>query len=75
MFNLAFLALVAAKVWQQQWAIKLKQPKLSLLDLKTIIKAQKNLESILKLHKNNLNVFLNPDFVANFVPNDIINAA
>lgn len=75
MFNLAFLALVAAKVWQQQWAIKLKQPKLSLLDLKTIIKAQKNLESILKLHKNDLNVFLNPDFVANFVPNDLINAA
>ncbi|MBK8474655.1 MAG: hypothetical protein IPL33_22130 [Sphingobacteriales bacterium] len=23
MFNLVFLALVAAKVWQQQWAIKL----------------------------------------------------
>ncbi|MBK8474671.1 MAG: transposase [Sphingobacteriales bacterium] len=56
MFNLAFLALVAAKVWQQQWAIKLKQPKISLLDLKTIIKAQKKPRKHFKIAQKQPNV-------------------
>lgn len=75
MFNLAFLALLTAKIWQQQWSVKLNKPKLSLLDLKTIFKAQWYLKNALKLDKKNVSPFFNPDFIANFVPNDLINAA
>lgn len=75
MFNLAFLALLTAKIWQQEWARKLRIPNLSLLDLKAIFKAQQNLKCALKVAKNNPNLFLNPQFIHHFVPNDLINAA
>ena len=75
MFHLAFLALLTARIWQQQWATKLQNPKLSLLDLKSIFKAQSILKNALKLDKNALSPFFNADLIANFVPNDLINAA
>lgn len=75
MFHLAFLALLTARIWQQQWAIKLNNPKLSILDLKSIYKAQWNLKNALKLDTNTLSPFFNPDFIANFVPDDLINVA
>lgn len=75
MFNLAFLSLLTAKIWQQQWAIKLNNPKLSLIDLKSIFKAQWTLKTALKLDKNARSPIFNPDFIDNFVPNDLINAA
>ena len=54
MFNLAFLSLLTAKIWQHQWAIKLNNPKLSLIDLKTIFKAQWTLKTALKLDEKAL---------------------
>ena len=75
MFHLAFLALLTAKIWQQQWAIKLNNPKLSLIDLKSIFKAQSYLKNAFKLDKKALSPFFIPEFIANFVPNDLINVA
>ena len=75
MFHLAFLALLTARIWQNQWAEKLHNPNLSLLDLKSIFKAQWNLKNALKLYKKDLSPFFIPDFIANFVPEDLINAA
>jgi hypothetical protein len=74
MFHLAFLALLTARIWQKQWAIKLNKPKLSLIDLKTIFKAQSNLKQAIELDKKTLYPFFNQQFIDNFVPNDIINA-
>lgn len=75
MFHLAFLALLTARIWQKQWATKLQNPKLSLLDLKSIFKAQWILKNALILDKKDLSPFFNSHFIANFVPNDLINAA
>ena len=75
MFHLSFLALLCAKIWQRQWAEKLAAPNLSIIDLKNIFKAQWNLKNAIKLAKNDPNLFFNPQFMANFAPQDLINAA
>ena len=73
MYQMTFSALLFAKIKQQEWANKLKLPKLSLIDLKTIYKAQNTLKQVInKLPKNAVS-FFSPDFIDNFVPKDIIN--
>lgn len=73
MYQMTFSALLFAKIKQQEWASKLKLPKLSLIDLKTIYKAQNTLKQVINNLPEDAIPFFSPDFIANFVPKDISN--
>jgi putative transposase len=73
MFNMTFSALLFAKILQTQWAQKLTLPNLSLIDLKTIYKAQFYLKNAINNIPNLPQYFFSNDFVKDFTPNDIIN--
>lgn len=75
MFNLAFLARLCAQILQKQWAEKLQNPKISISDIKTIYKAQWTLKQAIKADTKDLNPIFSPQFINDFVPKDIINAA
>jgi putative transposase len=73
MFRMSFSALSFAKILQTQWAIKLNLPNLSLIDLKTIYKAQFYLKNAINNTPNLTEYFFSTQFINNFVPTDIIN--
>jgi putative transposase len=75
MFRMSFSALAFAKILQQQWALKLIAPDLSLIDLKSIAKAQFYLKNAINNAQNDIQYFFSPQFLSNFVPDDLINKA
>lgn len=73
MFRMTFSALLFAKILQTQWANKLHIHKLSLIDLKTIYKAQFHLKNAINNIQNLPQSFFSTQFINEFVPSDIIN--
>ena len=73
MFRWTFSALLFAKILQKQWAQKLQIPTLSLIDLKTIYKAQFYLKQAINNTQKQDISFFSTQFVDNFVPTDLIN--
>jgi putative transposase len=73
--NLAFTSCLMAKIYQQQYRDQLQNPKISILDIKLIRKAQFTAKNVLKLVRNRPEDIFNDDIWLNFMPNDLINAA
>jgi hypothetical protein len=73
MFNLTFCALLFAKILQKMWANKLGFTELSLIDLKSIYKAQFYLRNAINNTQDKANSLFSEPFIRDFVPTDLIN--
>jgi putative transposase len=73
--NLSLLAVLVAKILQQQYQQKFNNPNFSILDLKILFNARFTVKTVIKLlWKSHESVF-NPQFADEFLPTDLVNAA
>jgi putative transposase len=73
--NLSFTMCIVAKIYQAQYRQELQNPKISILDIKLIRKAQFTARDVLKLVRKQPDSIFNDLTWQNFMPNDLVNAA
>lgn len=73
--NLSMTAVLVAKILQQQYQQKLKNPNFSILDLKILFNARFSAKTVIKLLRKSPESINNPRFADEFIPEDLINAA
>lgn len=73
--NLCLTAVLVAKILQQHYQQKFKNPDFSILALKILFNARFTAKTVIKLLRKLPESIFNPRFADEFMPSDLINAA
>lgn len=73
--NLSFLLCLVSKIQLAYYRKQLNIEKFSIIDLKLLLKARKNVKNVIKLVRNSPDTIFSDQFADNFIPDDLINAA
>ncbi len=73
--NLSFLLCLVSKIQLAYYRKLLNIEKFSIIDLKLLLKARKNVKDVIKLVRNSPDTIFSGQFADNFIPDDLINAA